>query len=138
MSTGQPPVHRLELSSRLASTPHSATVARHLLACALESCGVDDARAQDAVLVLHELVMNAVEHGAPDESGAIEVSWTLERGALCLTVSDHGRDGVVEVRPPTPDLPRGRGLAMVAALSQRWAVERAEHGTRVSAWLATR
>ena len=92
-------------------------------------------RDADAALVIHELVVNALDHGEPDERHELEVSGRVDDGHLEVSVKDHGDQGLVIAWPFSPDRPRGRGLAMVAALSSSWTVDRSS-GTRVTATLA--
>ena len=88
----------------------------------------------DATLVIHELVVNGLTHGAPDEHNRIEVSGTVADDELVISVVDQGHRGTVAAQPFTDDRTRGRGLSMVAMLSSSWAVDRSS-GTRVSARL---
>jgi anti-sigma regulatory factor (Ser/Thr protein kinase) len=91
---------------------------------------------QDAALVVHELVINAVIHGAPvrDDDG-IELSGRVEDSHLHLSVLDGGHDGRVAAKPPSLDAPNGRGLAIVEAICASWNVDRST-GTLVSATLS--
>ncbi|MEU5362508.1 SpoIIE family protein phosphatase [Streptomyces sp. NPDC005925] len=79
--------------------------------------------ADDAGLIVSELVTNAVVHAGTD----VDVTLRLEpdNGTLLLEVGDHHpsrapRDGLTE----TPDGPSeyGRGLRLVAALAESWGV----------------
>jgi two-component sensor histidine kinase len=88
--------------------------------------------AADAALVVNELVSNAVEHGAPDESGEILVAGTMDDGALLLSVLDEGSGGMFAAVPFTDDGGQGRGLSIVDALSTSWTIDRSG-GTRVTA-----
>lgn len=89
----------------------------------------------DALLVLHELLVNGLVHGEPTEDGQIVVSAHIDDGVLTVSVLDGGTSGVVAARPFTLDRPNGRGLAIVEGLSDAWAVDRSSTGTRVSALL---
>src|SRR6187200_2809082 len=60
--------------------PHERTgvgMARHTVADQLTAVGVRDETCDDALLVLSELVSNAVTHAAPLPNGRIAVGWTL-------------------------------------------------------------
>ncbi|WP_405877608.1 SpoIIE family protein phosphatase [Streptomyces sp. NBC_00005] len=79
--------------------------------------------ADDAVLVVSELVTNAVVHAGTE----VEVECRLEEGdrALVLEVSDHHpsrapRDPDAEVPYETPEY--GRGLRLVSTLAESWGV----------------
>ncbi|HWH30074.1 MAG TPA: ATP-binding protein [Mycobacteriales bacterium] len=88
----------------------------------------------DALLVVAELVSNAVLHGAPMRGGRLRVSWWVAAGAVHLEVCDGGtgpgpageRPGARERHPDgAPELPPrtdegGRGLGIVDLLTTRW------------------
>jgi anti-sigma regulatory factor (Ser/Thr protein kinase) len=123
------------MSVRLPYDPRAARTARKLVDELLVAHGADDELRQDAALVVHELVMNSVVHGSPDQDGEIELAWRLVGSQLEISVLDCGSGGTVEVRHPDDEAPNGRGLAIVAALSTSWSVDRST-GTRVTARLA--
>jgi anti-sigma regulatory factor (Ser/Thr protein kinase) len=119
---------------RLPYDVSAARTARRLVADLLSGFDPSPELVGDATLVVHELVINGLTHGAPDERDEIEVTGRVSGGQLVITVRDHGRDGEVAPRPFTPDQASGRGLSMVAMLSSSWTVDRSS-GTCVSAWL---
>lgn len=85
----------------------------------------------DAVIALSELLTNACEHGA---DGRIDVACTATASGVSLSVSNSvDRDVVLpepdEWKMPDPMAQRGRGLAIVAAVSDRVVLDRA--ATRV-------
>jgi anti-sigma regulatory factor (Ser/Thr protein kinase) len=93
------------------------------------ACVLDNARS-----VVSELVSNSVRHGGV--SGVVVVDVQLTAAMVRLEVADPGRAGVIG--PPSPDHANGPGfgLQLVAALSERWGLERvATGGTRVWAQL---
>ncbi|WP_232108179.1 SpoIIE family protein phosphatase [Streptomyces gossypiisoli] len=82
-----------------------------------------DRLAHDAMVVLSELVTNAVVHAGTD----VELVCRLEpeTGAVVVEVCDHHpsrppREGESEAAYETPEY--GRGLRLVAALSEAWGV----------------
>jgi anti-sigma regulatory factor (Ser/Thr protein kinase) len=78
--------------------------------------GLDRDRLDTAVLLISELVTNAVLHG----TGEIRLSIELENGGAHFAVSDEG-GGTPVVRPePGPD--GGWGLRLVGQLARRWGV----------------
>ena len=77
-----------------------------------------------ALLVLNELVTNALVHSPG--GGVCRI--TVDHGHLELLVTDHGagpprraiRAAVTEPEEPTWERPGGRGLQIVAAMSDGW------------------
>jgi anti-sigma regulatory factor (Ser/Thr protein kinase) len=119
--------------------PHdaqSASVARHHLSKDMDAQRVDDALADDAELLLSELVGNAVRHARPLPGGVVRVAWEVASREVVLRVTDGGgRNGhrPRETAAP-PDALSGRGLTIVAALAARWGVESGGGGQSV--WAA--
>ncbi|MCL7368952.1 ATP-binding protein [Streptomyces ardesiacus] len=103
----------------------------------LDHCG------DDAVLVVTELVSNAVKHAVPSApAGAPEVrlGLALGRARLTLTVSDPG-DNAPVFQPSDGCALRehGRGLGIVDALAEEWGwAPRPPAGKTVWATLSTR
>ncbi|GAB2690493.1 ATP-binding protein [Kitasatospora kifunensis] len=76
----------------------------------------------DLRLLASELVTNAVRHGArADEEEMIELIYWIADGHHWLAVSDPGRNQPVLVSP-NPKACGGRGLLLVNALCDLWAV----------------
>src|SRR3954465_13038702 len=75
-------------------------------------------RLADLMLVITELVTNAVEHG----QGAIRMRVLVVEGKVTGEVVDAGRGFEHQVRQVGFDELRGRGLALVEALTSRWGV----------------
>lgn len=102
-----------------------------------------DHRGDDAVLVVTELVSNAVTHAVPSPAtGAPEIrlGLALDSGDLTLTVSDPGDDMPV-FHPSDGSALRehGRGLCIVDALAEEWGwTPRPPAGKTVWATLSTR
>jgi anti-sigma regulatory factor (Ser/Thr protein kinase) len=106
--------------------PRGARVARQRLAAALAGL-VSQERMSDAMSIAAELVGNAVRHALPLPGGVVRVAWhLLVGGGLLIKVTDGGsaNSNAPMIRPPSADAVDGRGLAIVAALSRRWGVER--------------
>ena len=98
-----------------------------------QGCPVD--LVNDGRLVAHELVSNGVAHGAPDARAEISFSCHVLEAHVVITELDRGSRGSVAPAPPSTSRLSGRGLAIVAALSERWSVDRSD-GTKVEAWLS--
>ncbi|MFG2134377.1 SpoIIE family protein phosphatase [Streptomyces sp. NPDC048751] len=126
------PAHpRAQARAALSGSSLAPGSARALLRAALEEWTdlglpgteyVSGRLAEDAMLVVSELVTNAVVHAGTD----VELMCGLEEtGAVVVEVSDHHpsrapRDGAPETPYDTPEY--GRGLRLVSALSETWGV----------------
>ncbi|MHA5054523.1 ATP-binding protein [Streptomyces sp. SD15] len=72
-----------------------------------------------AALGVTELLTNVHQHAQPDKLCTVEIELLLDR----LTVSVHDHDPrLPEVQDADPTATCGRGLAMVAAVSESWGV----------------
>lgn len=92
--------------------------ARLFLRAATQEWGIGDDLAQDAAMVITELVANAVDHARSEST----LSVGIRRGTLCVAVRDARRGRVPRPAPIDPTAPRGRGLQMVDALTSAWGV----------------
>ncbi|MXG88332.1 ATP-binding protein [Nocardioides flavescens] len=118
--------------------PHdagAARVAREQMTSELRSRGCPGPFVMDAEIVLGELVANAYEHGRPNASGEVEVSWCLLGDRLRLSVIDGGDVSELEPKRVGPESPRGRGLHIVDFICDNWSTDN-DNGTRVTAELA--
>jgi anti-sigma regulatory factor (Ser/Thr protein kinase) len=77
---------------------------------------------EDAVLLVSELVTNAVKYGPEDE--AIRLIITADDRRTRFTVHDLGLGPLPEMRDQTDPAPGGHGLRLVDSLAHRWGVER--------------
>jgi two-component sensor histidine kinase len=105
--------------------------ARNVLRDACSDWALPASSAENAGLVLTELVANVVDHAAT----ACDVVVEYDGKRLWLSVSDHSR-GVPQVRLGDPRAQRGRGLQLVATLSDQWGVEHLRHAKTIWAVLA--
>jgi hypothetical protein len=97
--------------------------------------------ADDAVLILSELVSNALRHALPLAGGTIRVAWWMaDDKVLRIAVTDGGRQQPHPAPPPEPEpegldlvaadlddvdesAVDGRGLGIVGLLADAWGVE---------------
>lgn len=115
--------------------PHrrsSAAEARRRLLEELRSTGLAGEVLDDAMLVVSELVGNAVLHGRPLAGGEIQVEWDADQGEVALRITDGGGLAVPEPRDADTLAPSGRGLAIVAEVADAWGVE--ERPDRLTVW----
>jgi serine/threonine-protein kinase RsbW len=111
---------------------HGVSLARHAFAKELASAGVSDEVRQDAVLVMSELVSNAVKHGAPLPDGQVRVRWLITDESVHVEITDGGA-----VTRPNPAVATvfalgGRGLDIVRLISREWGVT--QDGDSVTVW----
>lgn len=101
------PAARSRLADRLAHLPHDLV--------------------DDALLVLSELLGNAVRHTV--SAGDLEVRWASTPGAVRLEVVDGG-GGEPRVAERGEGAVSGRGMAIVETLSQSWGTTSLDDGRR--------
>ncbi|GAA3243049.1 ATP-binding protein [Actinocorallia longicatena] len=107
---------RESVSAMFGAVPEAAGMARDVLREALEKWEVRKG-ADDAALVLTELVTNAIRHGT-----TISVRVVRERDdALRLEVADGSRD-LPRPRTASTEDEDGRGMLIVTALALDWGV----------------
>ncbi len=119
----------------LPHTPASVAAARWRLSSELRRAGIITPAIGDAVLVVSELLSNAILHAMPLPGRQVEVAWALAGDCVEVAVSDGG--SFTRPRPAQPSLfsITGRGLAIVEHLSTRWGVRASDLGTTVWAVL---
>ena len=118
-------VHRLTLTGDLPSpsfarawvSGHSVHVPREVL--------------DDALLMVSELVTNAVRHGRP----VVVLTLELRLDRIRIGVYDTGdRLPVMPAGRPSIDRPTGRGLLIVAATASDWGVTCTDDRTGKTVW----
>lgn len=109
-------------------------VRRRLCAELLDS-GAYQEVADDAAVVVSELISNALRHARPLPSGEIRVAWTWQGDLVQLSVSDGG--AMTEPRRSRATLSSlgGRGLSIVNTLADGWGVLHGDEETTVWATL---
>lgn len=75
------------------------------------------ARYNDAVLLVSELVTNAIRHG---EGTTVQLIARIRGGSCRVEVVDAGDGFVPEPRPPDETNAGGRGLALVESIADAW------------------
>jgi anti-sigma regulatory factor (Ser/Thr protein kinase) len=116
---------RARVTAHYPANPISAGRARRLVSRACRDWNVQHV-ADDAELVITELVENAVRHaGTP-----CDIDIELSGGDLLITARDGSTDPPRRVHPD-PGRPGGRGLLLIEKLSRDWGFEVLDHGKRV-------
>ncbi|MEJ7634761.1 ATP-binding protein [Aeromicrobium sp.] len=115
----------------VASTPG---IARTRLAAFLTVNRASNAVIDDALIVISEMIANAVSHGVPTSDGTIEISWAINGTLLELSVHDAGVGGSLKPVDFDEDSLSGRGLSIINRVADRWWVDMSR-GTRVNAEL---
>jgi anti-sigma regulatory factor (Ser/Thr protein kinase) len=116
----------------IVATGDAVRQARAFTAETLRAWGVPEPVVQDAGLVVSELVTNAVAHGEPP----IELRLRLDVDAVGIDVHDSDRS-TPRRQHVSPAEDHGRGLAIVAALTQQWGTRLTPSGKSVWCTLTT-
>lgn len=119
---------------KLPLAPSTPGIARTRLAGFLTLHRASNTVIDDALIVISEMIANAVSHGKPGDDGTIEISWSINQSLLELSVLDGGEGGSLEPIDFDTDSLSGRGLAIISRVADRWWVDMSE-GTRVNAAL---
>ncbi|GAA3857069.1 hypothetical protein GCM10022243_23030 [Saccharothrix violaceirubra] len=115
----------------LPATSGSSAQARRVVVQAIEAWDLPGDLAEDAELVVTELVSNGVDHA----SGPLELTVTRTRTGIRVEVADGSSDLPVR-RPVEVDSVRGRGLIIVESLSTSWGATPTARGKVVWAELS--
>ncbi|NKI44540.1 ATP-binding protein [Streptomyces physcomitrii] len=85
-------------------------IAPYGMACSVEDC----------VLMLSELVTNAIVYGQSGEPWIVRVEWFREESSLRVEVHNPGLPVNVRLRHPDAEDAHGRGLLLVDSLASSW------------------
>lgn len=97
------------------SVPRARRWFRKFLTPYQPACSVDD-----CVLLLSELVTNAVVHGTSDAPWLVRVEWFRAGTSLRVEVHNQGLPESVRLRRPDADDAHGRGLQLVDSVADSW------------------
>lgn len=108
----------------------SVPVARHCVGAVLAAAGC--AAVDDVLLVVTELVGNAIRHTASGRYGGTLTLHVLDAGQqlIHIEVVDSGAATFPEPREPDPESFGGRGLWLVNQCSAKWGVREIDGGCR--------
>jgi anti-sigma regulatory factor (Ser/Thr protein kinase) len=118
--------------------PHASTSvrsARRRIADDLSRRGVPRTVVEDCMLVVSEILSNALKHARPLRTGHIEVAWDVQGDAVNIQVADGGGPTKPRVHAPSLSALGGRGLSIVSTIAAAWGVREHEDGTVVWATL---
>ncbi|WP_093799049.1 ATP-binding protein [Streptomyces sp. Wb2n-11] len=97
------------------SVPRARRWFRKFIAPYNPACSVDD-----CVLMISELVTNAIRYGRADEPWLVRVEWFREETSLRVDVHNPGFPASVRLRCPDADDAHGRGLLLVDSIAESW------------------
>jgi anti-sigma regulatory factor (Ser/Thr protein kinase) len=109
------------------ATSRGPAAARRVVSALLPAWELEDLT-DDAMLVVSELVSNAVQHAPGTDSFELEL--VRRTNGLRIALAD-GTSVQPIISELTDDHPDGRGLVIVAALASRWGSEEHHGGKRV-------
>ncbi|MDJ0462452.1 ATP-binding protein [Streptomyces sp. H27-C3] len=128
MTTQADREYTLDMEAEPARVPQ----ARRIVAAHLRHWGLESL-IQPVSLGVCELLTNVQRHVDGDKRCTLELRWTGR--SLTAAVTDHDRR-LPQVHSSPPEAARGRGLAMVASLSDSWGTHRTPEGKVV--WFTLR
>ena len=106
---------RIELQGGLSAPRRARTIARDVLGPL-----ADDRRRNDLLVLVTELVTNAVRHAGVGPADTLVMHLAAAAAVIRVEVCDRGPGFEPVVREPGPD--GGFGLPLLGALSDRWGV----------------
>lgn len=112
------------------SVPRARRWFRKFISPYAPACSVDD-----CVLMISELVTNAILYGEAEESWRVRVEWWRVAESLRGDVHNPGFPAQVRMRRPDANDAHGRGLCLVNALADSWSVGPSRFGGTVVSFL---
>lgn len=126
------PVPGVTRSVRVPHERHGVSLARHAFADDVAAVGVAAAERDDAMLVLSELVSNAIKHAAPLPGGDVRVRWAIAADVLHIEITDGGAATRPNAVVAAVSAIGGRGLDIVRTVCRQWGVT--EEMDSVTVW----
>ena len=109
--------------------PEGASFARRAMARAADLWRLDREMTDTALLLVSELVTNAIRHGTPP----VRLSLQLDRDRLRVEVTDSS-PALPELTRPDPEQIGGRGLQIVQLLAARWGASSSSRRLGKTVW----
>jgi anti-sigma regulatory factor (Ser/Thr protein kinase) len=110
------------MTETVLSLERTADAPREARGCVRQLPHLTPGQVEDAVLLVSELVTNAVKYGPEGEAIRLIVGADARRTRF--TVHDVGLGPLPEMRDDADPAPGGHGLRLVDAIADRWGVER--------------
>jgi anti-sigma regulatory factor (Ser/Thr protein kinase) len=117
------------LKLQLERNVHAPSVARSAISERLIALGIDGSYGQTVVLLVSEVVSNAVRHSSAAAGTPITLAATVSEQAVHVAVADGGEGFTPRPRDPAR-LGDGYGLYLLEKAATSWGVER-DGGTTV-------
>lgn len=114
----------MRLATDLGVHPSHVGLARRLVSARLSDWQINGDAGEFAILLVSELVTNAMRHGGEP----IRLVANITASGLRVEVYDGNVDAFPAIRDMRPDAPGGRGLRLVDALADRWGTNEAGDG----------
>lgn len=105
-------------------------LARSALSGELSRAGLDGSLAQTAILLVSEVVTNAVRHSSAPPDAPIGLTARIGAQRVLVAVTDAGEGFVPRPRDPRRQ-GEGYGLYLLDKAARRWGVDAGEAGTTV-------
>lgn len=121
--------------------PHAASsvaTARQAVSEDLLRRGCPTDLIEDTVLVLSEVLSNALRHARSLPSGDVRLQWSLKDAAVEVGVTDGGSTTSPRASAASMSATGGRGLSIVERLAREWGVVQDGNENTVWAVLAAR
>jgi anti-sigma regulatory factor (Ser/Thr protein kinase) len=117
------------------ATPRNVGVARARASEALTQVGVSKSDAANALLVVSELVSNAVQAAEPGSLIGLEIFRAGDQVRIAVTNVGAFALASAQLVPSSADNSRGRGLGIVQMLAQDIGIDTSAGKTTLTAWL---
>lgn len=118
-----------DLELQLDRTVHAPAIARAAVLTRLQELGLDGSYGQTVVLLVSEVVSNAVRHSDAELGTPIVLAASVTPAGVRVAVNDGGEGFTPRARDPQ-QLGDGYGLYLLEKAATSWGVEAAE-GTTV-------